>query len=239
VPTAAPAPAAPPTEEPRAKKGLSLPNRIAIGLLALAALVIGIVIIVNALGKDTQQPAGDAESAVQVVREDSHRLSQAPDEKAVLVEFLDFECESCLAAYPVVEDLSEEYGENLTVVSRYFPLPGHPNSETAAAAVEAAAQQGGFKDMHARMYETQTQWSHTNEDRSPVFRDHAEDLGLDMKAYDEAIADPATMERVNADKADGMALDVEGTPTFFLDGEKIQPATLEEFRGLIETAIAD
>ncbi|MDN4609308.1 DsbA family protein [Arthrobacter burdickii] len=222
-----------------AKNGLSVQNRIAIGLLAAAALVIGLVILFNTLGEDESQAAGTSGTAASVVREDSHRLSQAPDEKAVLVEFLDFECESCLAAYPLVEDLSEEYGQNLTVASRYFPLPGHPNSETAAAAVEAAAQQGRFKDMHAHMYETQTEWSHTSEDRSPVFRGYAEDLGLDMAAYDAAIADPATMERVNADKADGMALNVEGTPTFFLDGRKIQPATVEEFRSLIETAIAD
>ncbi|MBG6223972.1 protein-disulfide isomerase [Arthrobacter sp. CAN_A2] len=227
-----------PSTTPDAKKGPSLPNLVAIGLLAAAALVVGLVILFNALGNDRDQAAGTTPAA-EVVREDSHRLSQAPDEKAVLVEFLDFECESCLAAYPLVEDLSEEYGENLTVVSRYFPLPGHPNSETAAAAVEAAAQQGRFKEMHARMYETQTEWSHTSEDRSPVFRGYAEDLGLDMAAYDAAIADPATMERVNADKKDGMALEVEGTPTFFLDGRKIQPATVEEFRSLIETAIAD
>ncbi|MUK02216.1 thioredoxin domain-containing protein [Vibrio cholerae] len=213
-------------------------NRIAIGLLALAVLVVGIVIIVNAFGKDASQAADSTGSEAQVVREDSHRLSEASDEKAVLVEFLDFECESCLAAYPLVEDLSAEYGENLTVVARYFPLPGHPNSETAAAAVEAAAQQGKFKELHSVMYEKQTEWSHTNEDRSPVFRGYAEDLGLDMAAYDAAIADPATMERVNVDKNDGRGLNVEGTPTFFLDGRKIQPATAEEFRSLIETAIS-
>ncbi|MHA7146711.1 DsbA family protein [Arthrobacter sp. TmT3-37] len=234
MPTPAPAP---PTT-PDAKKGLSLQNRVMVGLLAAVALVIGLVVLFNTLGEDEGQAAGTATTA-EVVRGDSHRLSQAPDEKAVLVEFLDFECEACLAAYPVVEDLSEEYGENLTVVSRYFPLPGHRNSETAAAAVEAAAQQGKFKDMHARMYETQTEWGEADEDRSPVFRGYAEDLGLDMAAYDAAIADPATMERVDVDKADGMALNVEGTPTFFLDGEKIQPSTLEEFRSLIETAIAD
>jgi protein-disulfide isomerase len=235
VPTPAPAP----TTTPNAKKSLSLQNRIMIGLLAAVALVIGLVILFNALGEDKGQAAGTPSSAADIVREDSHRLSQAPDEKAVLVEFLDFECEACLAAYPVVEDLSEEYGENLTVVSRYFPLPGHPNSETAAAAVEAAAQQGKFKDMHALMYEKQTEWSHTSENRAPVFREYATSLGLDMTAYDAAIADPATMERVNIDKNDGMALNVEGTPTFFLDGEKIQPSTIEEFRSLIETAIAD
>lgn len=227
-----------PTATPETRKGLSLPNRIAIGLLAAVAAVVGLMILIDTLGEDEGRADGTTATAA-VVREDSHRLSQAPDEKAVLVEFLDFECESCLAAYPVVEDLSAEYGENLTVVSRYFPLPGHPNSETAAAAVEAAAQQGRFEEMHARMYETQTEWSHTGEDRSPVFRGYAEDLGLDLAAYDAAIADPATMERVDIDKADGMALGVEGTPTFFLEGRRIQPATIEEFRSLIETAIAD
>lgn len=235
MPSPTPAPSSSTALEP--KKGLSLPNRIAIGLLALTALTIGVLILINALSEDDGQAAGTTPVAAEVVRDDSHRLSQAPEEKAVLVEFLDFECEACLAAYPVVEDLSEEYGQNLTVVARYFPLPGHPNSETAAAAVEAAAQQGKFKDMHAVMYEKQTEWGHTNEDRSPVFRGYAEDLGLDMAAYDQAIADPATMERVNADKRDGMALDVPGTPTFFLDGELIQPDTIEEFRSLIETAI--
>ncbi|MGV0108954.1 DsbA family protein [Arthrobacter sp. CP30] len=228
-----------PATTPTTRKGLSLQNRIAIGLLALAALVVGLVIVFNNLGGNASQAADADGTAAQIVRDDSHRLSQATDEKAVLVEFLDFECEACLAAYPVVEDLSAEYGENLTVVARYFPLPGHPNSETAAAAVEAAAQQGKFKDMHSVMYEKQTEWSHTNEDRSPVFRGYAEDLGLDMEAYDAAIADPATMERVNLDKNDAMAMNLQGTPTFFLDGEKIEPATLEEFRSLIETAIAD
>ena len=92
-----------PTTTPDAKKGLSLQNRIVIGLLAAVALVIGLVILFNALSEDKGQAAGTTTTAAEVVREDSHRLSQAPDEKAVLVEFLDFECESCLAAYPVVD----------------------------------------------------------------------------------------------------------------------------------------
>ncbi|MFJ6003721.1 DsbA family protein [Arthrobacter sp. NPDC092385] len=220
-------------------RALSLQNRIAIGLILAAALVVGLVILINSIGAGGSEAAGSGNSRVQVVREDSHRLSQAPDEKAVLVEFLDFECEVCLAAYPLVEELSVEYGENLTVVSRYFPLPGHPNSETAAAAVEAAARQGRFTDMHALMYEKQAEWAHTPESRAGTFREYAQSLGLDMAAFDAAIADPATLERVNSDREDGLALDVEGTPTFFLEGRKIQPASVEEFRSLIETAIAD
>lgn len=53
-------------------------------------------------------------AASDVVREDSHVLNQAPDEKAVLVEFLDFECEVCRAYYPTVEQLREQHGDELS-----------------------------------------------------------------------------------------------------------------------------
>lgn len=173
-----------------------------------------------------------------MVRENSHRISATEDEKAVLVEFLDFECAACAAAYPLVEELRAEYGDQLTFVSRYFPLPGHPNSMTAAIAVEAAAQQDQFGAMYQRMFETQQEWSNSQQSQAATFRGYAQDLGLDMEAYDQAIADPATEERVMQDKNDGTGLGVSGTPKFFLDGEQIQPSTEEEFRQLIEDAIA-
>ncbi|MBB5748005.1 thioredoxin domain-containing protein [Micrococcus sp. TA1] len=180
-----------------------------------------------------------ASQAAPVVRPDSRVLSQAPNEQAVLVEFLDFECEGCKAAYPVVEELRAEYADTVTVVHRYFPLPGHPNSMTAAVAVEAAAQQEAYEAMYQRMFETQEQWSHSAEDRSPVFRGYAEELGLDMAAYDAAVADPATRARIEADVADGIALGVQGTPTFFLDGQLLTLNTLEQFRAELDAAASN
>lgn len=214
---------------------MTIQNKIALGLLAAAVLAVVLFMLITNNNNDASEAAAPQE--VEVILENSHRLSEAPDEKAVLVEFLDFECEACLAAYPVVEDLAAEYADELTIAARYFPLPGHPNSETAATAVEAAAQQGKFKEMHSLMYEKQTEWSHTAEDRSPVFRTYAEQLGLDMAAYDASVEDPATASRIAQDKNDGLALGVEGTPTFFLDGEMIQPAGEVELRQLIEAAI--
>ncbi|MEO9249199.1 thioredoxin domain-containing protein [Citricoccus nitrophenolicus] len=187
-------------------------------------------------GQESGQPA---QEAGQLVRENSRVLSQAPNEKAVLVEFLDFECEGCAAAYPFVEQLRAEYADTVTFVNRYFPLPGHRNSVTAAVAVEAAAQQGAYEAMYQRMFETQTQWGESAEDQSDVFRGYAEDLGLDMTAYDAAVADPATRERVELDVADGTALGVSGTPTFYLDGEQLAPSTLEEFTAAVEAAVQD
>lgn len=183
------------------------------------------------------ESGGPEEAGAALVRDDSHRLSAAESGEVTLVEFLDFECESCRAAYPFVEQLRDEYGDRVTFVARYFPLPGHPNSETAAVAVEAAADQGAFEAMYKRMFETQERWGHRQESQAPLFRQFAADLGLDLRAYDAAVDDPATLERVLRDKQDGLALGVEGTPTFFLDGEPLQLTSAEDFVAAIEDAL--
>jgi protein-disulfide isomerase len=205
---------------------------ILLGVVALG-VVIGVLVARGASTTAAPDEAG------QLVRENSRVLAQAPEEQAVLVEFLDYECEACAAAYPFIEDLRAEYSDTLTVVHRYFPLPGHPNSVTAAIAVEAAAQQGAYEPMYQKMFATQAQWSHHQQDQSPVFRGYAEDLGLDLAAYDAAVVDPGTRQRIDLDVADGQALGVTGTPSFYLDGKPLQPDSLEEFTAAVDAAARD
>jgi len=178
------------------------------------------------------QPAANA----QLVREDSHRLTSPAVEKAQLVEFLDFECESCRAAHPLVEELKQEYGDRITFVNRYFPLPGHRNSGTAALAVEASAQQGKYQQMSAKLFESQAEWGGKQDSQAPVFRSYAQELGLDMARYDAAVADEKTRERIRKDVDDGTALGVKGTPTFFLNGKKLVLNTEAEFRQMLTDA---
>lgn len=201
----------------------------------VAVFVVGLAIfgVVRTQGDDDPTAATAA-----VVREDSHRLSTAEDGRVTLVEFLDFECESCLAAYPFVEQLREVYADRVTFVARYFPMPGHANAENAAVAVEAAAQQGRFEDMYDRMYETQPEWGEKQESQAAVFRGFAEEMGLDMAAYDAAVEAPETLARVLRDREDGIALGVEGTPTFFLNGEKLTVETTDEFIAELDAALA-
>lgn len=203
--------------------------------------VFAVVIAVAAFRTDSPTDAGGTETGggVPVVREDSRVLDDAGEEAPVLVEFLDFECEACLAAYPLVEQVRQEYAGELTVVVRYFPIDGHANSMNAAVAVEAAAQQGNLEDMYTRMYQTQTQWGEQQESKAPLFRQFAQELGLDMELYDAAVADPATQERVERDRQDGFALGVQGTPTFFLDGEPLQLTSAEDFRARVDAAVND
>ena len=213
-------------------------NSVKATLVAIAvAIVLLIAGIVFAISQ--QQPAAPSAEGEpqQTVRTDSHVLDDGGEGAVTVVEFLDFECEACGAFYPVVEDLREKYDGEITYVVRYFPLPGHINSTQAALAAEAAAQQDRFEDMYHRLFETQAQWGEQPEETPEVFRGLAEEIGLDMAAYDAAIADPATAERVQSDKTDGEKLGVNSTPTFFVAGEKVVLQEWDDLEQAIEKAV--
>jgi protein-disulfide isomerase len=213
---------------------------ITVAVVAVAVLVL--VLLVNRPStpspESAQVPEGSTVSSQVLVRENSHRLSTADDGRVTLVEFLDFECESCGAAFPIVEQLRNEYAGRVTFVTRYFPIPSHSNAENAAVSVEAAARQGRFEAMYQRMFETQAQWGEQQASKAELFRGFAADLGLDMAAYDRAIADPATIERVLADKRDGEAAGVQGTPTFFLNGVQLRLRSGDDLRAAIDLALS-
>ncbi|MEU7613935.1 thioredoxin domain-containing protein [Micromonospora sp. NPDC049204] len=197
-------------------------TRLTLALIAVVVLVVGALLAVNrpAHPPAATTEAGAIESTV-LVREDSHRLSTAPDGKVTLVEFLDFECESCAAAYPAVKQILATYQDRITVVVRYFPIPSHPNADLAARTAQAAANQGRFSDMYVQLFENQTSWGHKEQAQTEVFLGYARTLGLDMPRFERDLDDPATATRVAKDKADGAAAGVQGTPTFFLNGRQL------------------
>lgn len=210
--------------------------RIVIWTLLAAIVGAGVIWYVVLTVNMPAPSAPPAAAGAQLVREDSHRVTSPANEKAQLVEFLDFECESCRAAEPLVQDLKKEYGDRITFVHRYFPLPGHRNSGTAALAAEAAAQQDKYQEMAAKLFETQPQWGERQDSQATLFRTYALELGLDMARYDAAVADQATKDRIAQDVADGKALGITGTPTFFLNGKKLTLNTEAQFRQLLEGA---
>ncbi|KUO16227.1 DsbA family protein [Streptomyces dysideae] len=182
------------------------------------------------------QPAAEALP----VRDSTHRLTDPNKSELTIVEFLDFECEACGAYHPVVEKLRAEYGDRVTFVARYFPMPGHRNGELAARTAEAAARQGKFEEMYTKLFTTQQEWGESQDWKEDVFRGYAKQLGLDMNKFDTDLTDPETAGRVQDDQRDGLGLGVQGTPTFFLDGEKIpNPGSYEEFKALIDDRLTD
>ena len=215
-------------------------TRIVVLAIVLAAVIALIAIIAASVRQSAAERAGSTpQGEASVQRANSHVLDEATDGKVTLVEFLDFECEACGAFYPYVEQLREDYAGQITFVTRYFPLPGHQNSRPAAIAVEAASQQGKFEDMYRMMFETQTQWGEKQDSQAAVFRGFAQELGLDMPAFDAAVADPATLDRVLFDFNEGVELGIQSTPTFFLNGEMMTITTIDDFRAQIDAALAE
>lgn len=207
-------------------------------LVAVIVVVIGIAVF-QQQQPTTASPGGEASVAPVVLRENSHRLDVAEDSKVTLVEFLDFECEACGAYYPYVEELRRNYEGRVTFAFRYFPIPSHGNSTNAALAVESAANQDALEPMFAMMFDTQAQWGEKGaESQAPLFRTYAEELGLDMEQFDRDVADPATLERVQFDFNEARLLGVDGTPTFFLNGEKLDSPAPDELAALLDEALA-
>jgi len=209
------------------KIALAFASILAAGVIAFAAI---------AAVQNANRPSptiDDATGLAATVEENSQRLDDVPEAPVTVVEFLDFECEACGAFYPYVEELRVKYDGQINYVIRYFPIPSHNNSKTAALAVEAAAQQGKLEDMYNRMFETQAEWGESSESKADLFRTYAQELGLDMALYDSTIADPKTAERIAYDFEAGRSLGVNGTPTFFVNDKKLELQSLEDLEAAI------
>ncbi|BBF99051.1 MULTISPECIES: DsbA family protein [Pseudonocardia] len=205
-------------------------------IIAVFVVCVGVLFGISRYG--AEDPSDPAAAASIAVRDNSLRLSGAPGATVDFVEFLDFECEACAAAHPAVEQLRADYAGRVNFVIRYFPIASHANAERAARAVEAAAQQGALEPMYKRMFETQIEWGEQQVPMDERFRGYARDLGLDLARFDATYDDPATMERIDADRQDGYTLGVRGTPTFFVNGERLEPESLDDLRRALDDALA-
>jgi protein-disulfide isomerase len=129
-----------------------------------------------------------------------------------LLEYGDFECPYCGAAYPVVAGLRRKFGDRLRLVFRHFPLTNvHPHAQAAAEASEWAAAQGRFWEMHDRIYETQKQLS------EPHLLRIGEELQLEAASLSRTLKDHLFFARVKEDFLGGIKSGVKGTPAYFLN----------------------
>lgn len=207
--------------------------KLSMAMIVAVAVALVAAVAFSRAGEDAEPTGSGSGTSEPLVRDDSPRLTSG--KKAVFVEYLDFECEACGAAHPVMTDLREKYGDDVTFVVRYLPL--HGNSMNAALAAEAAREQGEFEAMHDKLFETQREWSHSESSKAKTFQGYAKDLGLDMKQYRADVKDPATKKGIEQSKDDAQKLGVTGTPTFFLDGEKIEPTSVADFETKLDAAL--
>jgi protein-disulfide isomerase len=157
----------------------------------------------------------------------------------VLIEYSDFQCPACKAYFPVVEQLLKDYGSKITFVYRNFPLAQHRNSLTSARAAEAAGKQGKFWEMYEKLFPTQDTWGELAEVDS-IFQGYAKDLGLDSAKFNLDYNDANLKAKILNDYKSGVNLGVQGTPTFYINGKKINsPQGIDEFKQLVDQALSE
>jgi protein-disulfide isomerase len=149
------------------------------------------------------------------VNDDRDHIQGPADAPVTLVEYGDYECPYCGAAYPIVKQVQSRMEDRLRFVFRNFPITtSHPHAEQAAEAAEAAAAQGTFWEMHDLLYENQQHLGDGDLHR------YAEQLGLDGPTFDDALAQHVYAGRVHEDFMSGVRSGVNGTPTFYINGTR-------------------
>jgi protein-disulfide isomerase len=141
---------------------------------------------------------------------------QGPEEAPVtLVEYGDYECPHCGRAYPIVKQLQKRFGKKLRFVFRNFPLKEiHPHAWEAAEVAECAGAQDRFWEMHDAIFENQQNLS------NQTLVDLAHQLKLDVQAVAKSLKAGDFTDRIQADFSGGVRSGVNGTPTFFINGER-------------------
>jgi protein-disulfide isomerase len=141
------------------------------------------------------------------------------DAPIALVEYGDYECPYCGEAFPIIKAIQERLGDRLCFAFRNFPLVhSHPHAQHAAEAAEAAGAQGRFWEMHDMLYENQDALGEEH------LAQYAAALGLDAPRLIAEILDGAHAARVREDFRSGARGGVNGTPTFFINGERYDGA---------------
>ncbi|MGH0031951.1 MAG: DsbA family protein [Myxococcota bacterium] len=152
-----------------------------------------------------------------------------PEAKLAIVEFSDFQCPFCNRVTPTLEQIEQEYGDDVRIVFKHLPLSIHPKAPAAHAAAEAAHRQGKFWEMHDLIFADQRNMSEAK------YREYAEQIGLDMEQFEADLASAEVKKKVDADVAEASKLGVSGTPAFFVNGRFVsgaQPFTT--FKTLID-----
>jgi protein-disulfide isomerase len=162
------------------------------------------------------------------VSEDRDHMQGPADAPVTLVQYGDYECPYCGAAYPIIKEVQARMGGRLRFVFRNFPITtSHPHAEQAAEAAEAAASQGKFWPMHDLLYENQR---HLLDDD---LHGYAEQLGLDVELFDTELAEHVHAPRIHEDFMSGVRSGVNGTPTFYVNGARHDDSY--EFETLLAT----
>jgi len=202
------------------------------------------IIIVLLFGYYFYATSGDSTSAATVepvVISQTDHVKGAKDGKVTLIEFGDFQCPACAAYEPIIRQVMADNKDTVKFSFRHFPLTQiHKNALLAAKASEAAALQGKFWEMHDLLYDKQEEWGSALNAREYITL-YANTLKLDSKKFFADVDSKAIEAKVLAEYKEGVRLGVQGTPTFFVNGKRVEPSPrdLASFNAVIQAALKE
>jgi len=205
-------------------------NRIWFWSISIIVITVLSIIIINAANPNTNGST---------VVTDQEWSKGNPDALVTLIEYSDFQCPACASYYPMINKLADEMGDDVLVIYRNYPLSSiHPQAELAARAAEAAGQQNAFWAMHDKLFANQKAWS-GQDNAKDLFISYANELGLDVEKFKSDIDNKAIKDAVKEDQRSGNQALVEGTPTLFLNGQKINnPRSYDKLRQAIRDELS-
>ncbi len=141
--------------------------------------------------------------------------------KVTVVEFVDFKCPNCKAEAPILRQIIQKYGKDLKLIIRNFPVEStHPGANQLSVLAMCAFEQGFYWPLHDWLYASQDALGEQLSDAE--LAGMAVNFGWNADKMKTCMAGSAAKIKVNKDFADGYRFGVEGTPTFFINGEKVQ-----------------
>lgn len=211
-------------------------KELGIWIAVLVVLIAGLWALVAAVN-NSPSPSVPTQIDLPAVS-DSDFVKGEKSAKVTLIEYGDFECPACAAYFPVVKQLSSEFGKDLRIVHRFFPLTNiHKNAMIAGQAAYAAGLQNKFWEMHDQLYENQNDWANLSDPRNS-FLEYAKELGLDLPKFKTDATSKSTENFIKDAERNAKVIGINSTPTFFVNGYRIQnPAGYDAFKKIIQDEI--
>jgi protein-disulfide isomerase len=209
-------------------------NKKVLLIVGTVVLLIGIFLMISRIYKKQE-----AQRLTSVVSADLKKFVPdyaprmgAENPEVSLVEFLDPECESCREFYPFVKMILKDHDSKVQLVVRYAPF--HGNSKFVIHVLEAARKQGKYWETLEVLFRYQPQWGSHHHPQPELVWNYLPEAGVDVEKAKGDLNDPATDTMIEQEIADGRALGVQGTPSFFVNGKPLETFSYEALRKLVE-----
>lgn len=212
-------------------------------MIGVAVVSIIIIVLGSIFYAKNAAPTGDVDKNNPALLGNKDNIKKAPNEKVTLIEFGDFECPACKAAYPAVKNMlsNDKYKDTVSFAWRTFPLHGHSVLASRAAFIvkELSNDPNKFFAMGDLLFEKQDEWSTESgaTNQADLFAGYAQSLGVDPVKFKALLATNKYEDVVEKDREDAISLGTNVTPTFYINGKTVQGGDIKQIETYLDEAI--